>query len=404
MCDSLMQLKGFYHRDLHPKNFMVSLGESRVLKLIDYDTILEESKNAPYQNFVFATRCDDLSLEYLSYRSPDAEGSYDIYDDIYSAGCILYDIANYDYSKKQFRARRHSSTNELLKCGEISEDFFEIIKKACSQNYRFRYSDWYEFKKALLGIKNTWRKYQHVDTIPGSCEIWRCRKNSISAMMRIIDANDDNLRKEYESHYNIYRSVKLGNISFPSLKDKFERDGCLFFIEDQPPGISLTEYIKSLGYDEIHYTFIRRFLKRYVELLSFNVRDGFWSSKPLASYRNLITSDNTYVLDNGDLWINGLAIPESEYRHYVQRGNKHKYLLERIYNGENNEYTAVYLLGLLLLELITGDTDITYENQKSGLEISEDKNGILIDLLNACLAAYDEGYKTDDIAKYIGDN
>ncbi len=412
MCNSLLQLKGYYHRDLHPKNFMLSLDERRTLKLIDFDTVLETGKNAPRLQFAFKGDCeesqtepliyrslDDLPSNSLNYRLPNSSGNYDVYEDIYSAGCILYDIANYDYSRGGFNHRRYSEDG-LLECEKISKELLLIIQKACSQKATDRYSNWKEFKKALLEIKDSWRKLKHIRTIPRTCEEWICRNSFTSGTMRVISAKDSVLKKEYEKRYVIYNTAKNADICFPSLIEKFENNGSYIFIEKRPPETSLSEYIKESKFDAEYYAFVRRFLKSYVRLLSINVRVGFLKCRKISTYRNLITSGNTCISNQGELWINGLALPEREYRYYLEN-SRNNYLLEVADKEENNEYTAVYCLGVLLYELLTGDNNITNVKPKSRINISGATNGMLLDLMGACLAAYDNKYIIEDITDSI---
>lgn len=304
MCDSLMQLKEYYHRDLHPGNFMRSLDESREWKLIDYDSILEVGNNAPQSDYEYRVRCDGSLPDEMSYKSPDVKGRYDIYDDIYSAGCILYDIANYDYSTGRFRPRCYIGTHQELECDRVSEELLQIIRKACSKDFSKRYPSWKEFQIDLLGIRDTWRKSKHIRTIPGVCEEWACRNGSTFARMRVVDAEKSGLIKEYKDHYDIQKKVELYKIHFPvtihfqSLIEEYEKDGCHYFIEKELPGVPLSDYIKLSCFDSNYYSFICQFLKSYIQMLSINVRTGVFKNKRLTSFRNLITSDNIFVSDS----------------------------------------------------------------------------------------------------------
>ena len=406
MCNSLKQLKGFYHRDIHPGNFMLSNDESRTLKLIDYDTVLETDKNTTYLDYNYKVKRDDLALE-LNYKSSDAVGRYDIYDDICSGGRVLYDIANYDYEKGTYNARRYSEQG-ILECDVISKDLLEVIRKACVNNCTYRYSDWDEFKEALLGIRDFWRKYRLISQIPGVCNEWISRKSgndAESVIMRVIKADDHDLKEEYENRYKVLSKVKLADTHFPELIEETERNDSVFLIEKQPPKMTLRSYLKELRNDEEHnadkhYAFICQFLKKYVQLLSTSISAYPFRQKRLAKYRNLITSENTFISNRGDLWISGLLMPKDEYKYYLDKDNGNNYLLET-YDDENNEYTAVYVLGVLLNEMLTGDTKVNVVKPKSKINISDKKNGALLDLMSACLAAYENREKIERIALII---
>ena len=76
-------------------------------------------------------------------------------------------------------------------------------------------------------------------------------------------------------------------------------------------------------------------------------------------------------------------------------------LMMTSYDDENNEYTAVYVLGVLLNEMLTGDTKVNVVKPKSKINISDKKNGALLDLMSACLAAYENREKIERIALII---
>ena len=392
MCDSLIQLDGYYHRDLHPGNFMLSLDENRTVKLIDFDTILENGNNAPHLDFIYEARCDDSSSGFLCYKSPDARQRYDIFDDIYSVGCILYDIANYDFLSDKFNPRKYDTgTGELLKGGAISDELFAIIKKAGSRSYRNRFSDWHEFKEALFEIKDKWKKYRCLNNIPNVCEVWSCKKKSEEAIMRKIYHDNQQIKEKYKWRNYIYKTFEEEHMHLPKLIEEYMVDGDIYFIEEQPPGVSLKEYLSSLNnFNNVYYNFVCRLLKNYVKLLSKKVRGKSFCSKKLVTYKNLITPDNIFIINYDDIWIRGIAIPEEEYTEYSRNGEYKNYITGY---QNNNEFAAIYSLGVLLYDILTGHED--------RMEISSEQRGYLIDLMNACLSEYEEYYTIDDIERYI---
>lgn len=393
LCESLRQLNRL-HRDIQPDNVMKSVENNGIYKLIDFDTIMEENNVVTHQNFKFVGKhCGNRS-----YTAPDANGRFDRRDDIYSAGYVLYDIANYNFEDNEFTEIREYNEDGLVRCKNLSYDLFEVIKKACDQNYRFRFESWEDFQGNLINLQKIWRRKELVRENEYWTE-WICCKCSKYAVMKVIPKAKSNfLYKKYIQRDKIYRKLESDmykyHIHFPKIIEEnvYGDSDYICFIEEMPQGKKMGEYFECLDSDARKYYFLHRVLAIYIEILNSTI-GSLIKKKKIASLRNLIFPDNIYITETEEIWIKGIAVPREEYYDYANNGKRKEYLADYVSNGsseESNESASVYAIGLLIYEWITGSSETGIHNGKfiqPVSRISEPANKIeaIIDLCNACL-------------------
>ena len=156
LCDAMIYAhqQGVYHRDLKPENILVTSDENKsiLIKVIDFGIAAARQNNATYQgNTIVGTPI---------YMSPDqARGlAFDKSSDLYSAGCILYELLSAipPFDGEEALEIIHKKLNEPvpalegLNSGEnIPVDLAKIVARSLAPDREERYTDFKELKADL---------------------------------------------------------------------------------------------------------------------------------------------------------------------------------------------------------------------------------------------------------------
>lgn len=149
LCNALSEIhkKGIIHRDIQPKNIIIT--SEGLLKLIDFDIAREEKENVPRDTNLFGT---------VGYASPEQYGfaQTDCRSDIYSVGVLLKEMAlgkrDRDNSIILQKLSKENSVNHTIISGS---KFIDIINKCMQIDADNRYPCAEHLQLALNACKGT---------------------------------------------------------------------------------------------------------------------------------------------------------------------------------------------------------------------------------------------------------
>jgi serine/threonine protein kinase len=149
------EFRGLLHLDLKPSHIMLS--EKGILKIIDFrlSTPIQEARSGLKSNTARSTAS-------ISYGAPEvilSTGNPDVTSDIYSLGCILFEIAS---GTKAFQGSEPEIILENRKTNQhvplqklnrsIPREYAQLVEKCLSSNQNERPSEAPEVQRVLEGI------------------------------------------------------------------------------------------------------------------------------------------------------------------------------------------------------------------------------------------------------------
>lgn len=139
-----MHENGFVHRDIKPENILLKSGD-KLLKIGDFGTTCRGTNGQPYAEYYVATRW---------YRSPEClltRGWYSSKLDVWSTGCVLYEIAT---GRPLFDGRDEDDQVDKIDrvLGSPDRRLIKTFRKRKSDTFARRYDNGGPDKLNRLGV------------------------------------------------------------------------------------------------------------------------------------------------------------------------------------------------------------------------------------------------------------